>query len=163
MGRKMKKKYGKKFFENRGSSSDSAKEIVPIICTFLNPKNVVDVGCGTGEWLYFFKKKGVKQILGVDGPWVKRNLLKISKDEFLPHDLNKKIDLNKKFDLVVSLEVAEHLPEKNAKKFVKTLTGLGDFVLFSAAIPYQGGTNHFNEQWQSYWADLFKKRRFLPN
>jgi hypothetical protein len=38
---------------------------------------------------------------------------------------------------------------------VKTLTDLADVVVFSAAIPGQGGAGHLNEQWQSYWVKLF--------
>lgn len=29
--------------------------------------------------------------------------------------------------------------------------------MFSAAIPHQGGTDHFNEQPPAYWADIFKE------
>ena len=35
-------------------------------------------------------------------------------------------------------------------------------VLFSAAIPHQGGTRHVNEQWQSWWASKFKDHDYLP-
>jgi hypothetical protein len=35
-------------------------------------------------------------------------------------------------------------------------------VLFSAAIPGQGGTDHINEQWQDYWRDLFLSENFHP-
>ena len=66
------------------------------------------------------------------------------------------------FDLVVSLEVAEHLRPEKSKMFVKQLTKLGDNILFSAAIPFQGGTSHLNEQWQDYWANLFKKEGYVP-
>jgi hypothetical protein len=33
-------------------------------------------------------------------------------------------------------------------------------VLFSAAIPGQGGTGHVNEQWPKYWRQLFAARGF---
>ena len=65
-----------------------------------------------------------------------------------------------KFDLVISLEVAEHLPEETATTFVESLCRHGDIVLFSAAVPGQGGTGHINEQWQSYWARIFKAHGF---
>lgn len=68
--------------------------------------------------------------------------------------------LNQKYDLCISLEVAEHLSEANAKNFVDFLCEASDVVLFSAAIKYQGGTNHINEQWQSYWIDLFKSNSY---
>jgi hypothetical protein len=35
-------------------------------------------------------------------------------------------------------------------------------VLFSAAIPFQGGNYHLNEQWPDYWAALFKQHDYLP-
>jgi hypothetical protein len=33
-------------------------------------------------------------------------------------------------------------------------------ILFSAAVPGQGGLHHVNEQWQSYWASLFLDRGY---
>lgn len=40
------------------------------------------------------------------------------------------------------------------------LCALGDLVLFTAALPNQGGTNHLNEQWPGYWAALFAEHGF---
>ncbi|MDW8444469.1 MAG: hypothetical protein RML45_09315 [Acetobacteraceae bacterium] len=65
------------------------------------------------------------------------------------------IDLDRRFDLALSLEVAEHLPPERAAGFVADLVRLAPAVLFSAAIPLQGGTNHVNERWQAFWAGLF--------
>jgi len=45
---------------------------------------------------------------------------------------------------------------------VRDLTLCAPCVLFSAAIPFQGGNDHINEQWQDYWADLFAKEHFRP-
>ena len=38
---------------------------------------------------------------------------------------------------------------------------LSDFVLFSAALPYQGGTDHINEQWLEFWAILFRRHDYV--
>ena len=35
----------------------------------LNPKSVVDVGCGRGSWLKAFKEKGAVKLVGYDGSW----------------------------------------------------------------------------------------------
>jgi len=61
----------------------------------------------------------------------------------------------------VCLEVAEHLSPLRADPFIGTLTELAPAVLFSAAIPGQGGTSHLNERWQSYWAGLFASRGYV--
>ena len=154
--------YNKKFYAQQQSGSErSAMEVVPIIINFIQPKSVIDVGCGVGNWLSVFSKLGVKDFLGVDGNWVDRQLLKIPQNNFVSHDLTKPLNLNRKFDLVISLEVAEHLPERYAETFVDSLINLGSVVLFSAAIPYQGGIPHVNEQFPDYWAELFRKRNFV--
>ncbi len=57
--------------------------------------------------------------------------------------------------------MAEHLPESRAANFVSELTTLAPVVLFSAAIPCQGGLNHVNERWPDYWAALFAARGFV--
>ena len=63
--------------------------------------------------------------------------------------------------MAISLEVAEHVDKKFSEVFVDNLVRHSDVVLFSAAIPFQGGFRHINEQWQSYWANLFEDRGFL--
>jgi SAM-dependent methyltransferase len=127
------------------------------------PKSVVDVGCGIGTWLSIFEKNGVEEILGIDGDYVNRNQLLFDQAKFIPHDLTQPLPKNqfKFFDLAISLEVGEHLPETSAEQFVSTLVSLAPVVLFSAAIPYQGGTYHINEQWQNYWAKLFAKEGYV--
>ena len=127
--------------------------------------SVVDVGCGFGTWLAAVSElKGAEtDILGIDGPWLDRSLLVIPEEKFLAADLSREMPaVERKYDLAVSLEVAEHLPPEKAEEFTGFLAGITDFVLFSAAIPFQGGTGHLNERWQDWWADLFKREGFLP-
>lgn len=38
---------------------------------------------------------------------------------------------------------------------------MSDIVLFSAAIPGQGGENHINEQWPEFWSGLFNERGYV--
>ncbi len=138
-------------------------EIVPLIVDVISPKSVVDVGCGLGAFLKVFKQSGVDDVMGIDGAWCKKDLLfqNITPDEFVEKDLEKKIVMDRKFDLVVCLEVAEHLSPDRADGFVRDLTSLGDVVLFSAAIPQQGGFNHLNEQWLDYWEKKFDSNGFV--
>src|SRR5205085_11975533 len=83
-------------------------------------------------------------------------------DRFRAIDLREPFELPRTFDLAVSLEVAEHLPASSASAFVESLTRLAPAVLFSAAVPHQGGWNHLNEQWPQYWAEIFARHGFFP-
>jgi SAM-dependent methyltransferase len=150
--------YEESFFSNiREGAQRSASHIVPLVMTLVRPTSVIDVGCGTGSFLSVFKKNGVREVFGVDGQWAKPEL---APGEFQPADLSKPLSLGRRFDLVVSLEVAEHLDPSSADAFVRSLVSLGPVVLFSAAIPYQGGTGHVNEQWPDYWATRFAREGY---
>jgi len=150
------------YFEQRDGSYESAKIILEYLFSIISPKSIIDVGCGVGTWLKVVMDLGINDVTGIDGLYVNKNLLLIPESKFIPMDLTSPTPLGRTFDLVISVEVAEHLPKKNAENFIQHLTSLAPIVLFSAAIPKQGGTNHLNEQWQDYWADIFTQNKFLP-
>ena len=131
------------------------REVAPLIMELIGPSSILDVGCGIGTWLKAFEQLGITDYCGVDGSYVNRNLLQIPQNKFHPQDLRQEWSLNRKFELVISLEVAEHLDEQFAEHFVNTLVRHGDVIIFSAAIPKQGGQNHVNEQWLSFWKNKF--------
>lgn len=148
--------YNREFFEGFAPRVGlSAEVVVPIIMGLLRPRAVVDVGCGTGIWLAAFAECGAQTVVGVDGAYAKDAGLRIPEESFVARDLRKPLDVGRSFDVAVSLEVAEHLPPECAEGFVSELVSLAPAVLFSAAIPWQGGTSHVNERWQSFWAKLF--------
>ena len=156
--------YTPEFYQNqRERSQRSARIVLPLVQGFVQPKSVVDIGCGTGSWLSIWQDElGVADIQGVDGAYVDKAQLFIPTEKFQPHDLALPFDLGRRFDLAMSLEVAEHLSAERAETFVQNLTRLAPVVLFSAAIPHQGGTGHINEQWQDYWANLFNQFDYVP-
>ncbi|HEY4517498.1 MAG TPA: class I SAM-dependent methyltransferase [Candidatus Paceibacterota bacterium] len=156
-------RYNSNFFSHlQEDSYASAKVIVPLVRRYIQPKSILDVGCGTGAFLSVFKETGSNEVFGVDGPWVSREERRVPDDSFQVANLEEPLELHRTFDLVVSVEVAEHISEAAAKTFVKSLTQHGDIVLFSAAIPHQGGTHHINEQWPSYWVQLFAEEGYVP-
>src|SRR5262249_16044265 len=126
----------------------------------LEPKSVVDVGCGIGTFLNVFLENGVNDVLGIDGAWVDRGQLYIDEKYFVEADLEQPLKPGRKFDLAICLEVAEHLRPESADAFVEWLCSLSDTIVFSAAIPGQGGDNHLNEQPFEYWQNKFAVHDF---
>ncbi len=153
--------YDKAFYEmHSNSTSSSAEQVVPYVVSLFRPQSVVDVGCGTGTWAAEFRRQGVPEVMGIDGAYIDRSQLRIPESTFLSWDLELPLASRQTFDLAISVEVAEHLSPSRASSFVEDLTSLAPVVLFSAAIPFQGGTNHVNEQWGSYWHSLFVAKGF---
>jgi len=139
----------------------SAETIVPLVLERVAPRSVVDLGCGHGIWLETFARHGVSDYAGVDGDWVPLDKLHFPSERFVSARLDQPLRLGRRFDLAVSLEVAEHLPQRGAKRFVQNVVDLAPCVLFSAAVPYQRGTDHLNEQWPDYWAELFREHGYI--
>jgi SAM-dependent methyltransferase len=153
--------YNEHFFDDiRSGSRRSAMEIVPLVLNLLPCKSVVDVGCGVATWLRVFRDLGVPNVTGFDGDYVERVSLEIDAQDFHAIDLSAPPTWPQTYDLAVSLEVAEHLPAASADHFVSFLCSLAPVVLFSAAIPGQGGTEHLNEQWPEYWMARFQSQGY---
>ena len=146
--------------EGPGDSLHSAKVVVPLVNSMIQPQSVVDVGCGSGVWLSVFREHGVKRILGIEGSHVDSNWLRIPRDCIRFIDLCRSFESQETFDLALCLEVAEHLPAKSAPDLIKSLVRLAPVILFSAAVPLQGGLHHVNEQWPTYWRELFQEHHF---
>ena len=153
--------YGADFHADRDARTRAAARLIlGKMKEWVQPTSACDVGCGVGTWLSVAEEIGISEVQGFEGPWAKTANLVLNPDQVSFQDLEDKVSIDRTFDLVISLEVAEHLAETRAKSFAADLCALGDCVLFSAAIPFQGGTGHVNEQWQSYWAAHFADQRF---
>lgn len=155
--------YGEHFYKEQASMSyESACLFMPHVMKYCNnPKSVIDLGCGVGTWLKAFKEFGVNNIKGIDGNTIDEKFLYVDR-KFISIENLEKLNLNtgKKYDLATSLEVAEHLSEVCSENFLDVLCSYSDNILFSAALPYQGGINHINEQPPEYWYNKFIKRGY---
>lgn len=147
------------YFDWRSSVS-SAKEIFGYMLELLHIETVIDVGCGCGAWL-----KGVKdlkpsiKVMGIDNSDCDRSEF-LAPNEFVKCDVFS-FNPPKKYDVAISLEVAEHIDQNKADDFIEKLCECSQIILFSAAIKYQGGNHHVNEQFQDYWKEKFERYGYI--
>jgi SAM-dependent methyltransferase len=151
--------YDTRFYDAiRAGCRASAAAVVPVVLDRVGPVgSVLDVGCGEGWWAQAFHDAGVDSgDVAVPAPDVKLVRQDLTVPIVDPRQLER-------FDLAVCLEVAEHLPAERAESLVADLCQLAPVVLFSAAMPRQGGTGHINCRPPGYWADLFAARGFTAD
>jgi SAM-dependent methyltransferase len=154
--------HGGQLAAQEAANAASAECILDIVTEYFQPASVLDVGCGLGTWLKVAQARGIVDIMGVDGVWLDKSKLQIDGTLVRQIELENSFDLGRRFDLVICLEVAEHLSANAADTFVASLTRHASVILFSAAIPYQGGHHHVNERFLSYWVERFANHGYRP-
>jgi SAM-dependent methyltransferase len=125
-----------------------------------HPAKVVDVGCGTGVLLGNCQQIGMLAI----GLEYSESALAICRSRGIDarkFDIESEIPGGIVADLVVSTEVAEHLHEKYADRFVDLLCSISGNVVLTAAVPGSTGDDHVNEQPNEYWIDKFAQRGYV--
>jgi len=145
-----------KFFERVTIEElPQAFRLARVLTDMYHPTSVSDMGCATGLYLVPFYAKGI-DVYGYDnGTEAKgQSLLKdgliqwvdVTCESFVPAT---------KTDIAICLEVLEHIPEKDADAAIRALVSMSDVIVFSAAIPGQGGDGHINCQFKPYWVIKF--------
>ncbi|WP_435066122.1 glycosyltransferase domain-containing protein [Halobaculum sp. EA56] len=136
-----------------------ARHMGQVFDEVFEPNSVIDFGCAIGAYLEPFHEKGIK-IHGVEANSSAFEYAVVPRGNLTQHDLREPFRTEQQYDLVISIEVAEHIPAKYADTYVDTLTKAGDTVVMSAAPPGQGGTHHVNEKPRKYWIEKMNQRGF---
>lgn len=154
--------YGADYYANviEPTAAGSAGVISGSIVGDLRPKSVVDVGCGTGALLEALRLRGC-EVLGLEYSNAAIRYCRKRRLDVVKFNLQKgKLKTRRVFDVAISMEVAEHLPQASAGRYVELLSFLSDLVVFTAAPPGQGGVDHVNEQPKDYWVERFARAGF---
>ena len=156
------------FYKSVSSRSEevSNKVLTHLFKSAIQIKSIKDVGCGEGEW---FNSKvlneGKYDLFAYDLPEAIALAKSKSKIDIKFHPINLEfieINIFADTDVTIFTEVAEHLTEECAKKIINFICDTSKIVIFSGAIPGQGGYNHINEQPLKYWIQLFEVNNFIP-
>jgi hypothetical protein len=146
---------GDEFFEGHVALKHGYVELAKLVSMWAQPESACDLGCGNGYIISALAEQGV-EVQGVDSsPSVLRFVSDDIRERIAIRDLSQPQQLGL-FDLVISTEVAEHLPKHAAGTFVGNVARHArQRVFFTAAQPGQWGDGHINCQPQKYWIDLF--------
>jgi SAM-dependent methyltransferase len=135
----------------------SVQAIAASIVEHFHPANVVDVGCGSGLLLLTLRQKGVDGI-GFEYSAAACDMCRARGLEVRRFDIEHDTAPEARADVVISTEVAEHLPASCADRFVDLLCSFSDNIVLTAAVPGVEGTDHVNEQPNEYWIQKFEAR-----
>jgi SAM-dependent methyltransferase len=154
--------YPSKYFTSKIFDTDY-QAVASVIFELYHPKTLVEFGCGLGHLSKELAKLGVK-VTAVDGH-SQPDFSGLSV-EFYQLNLNDAVAVTnfftvKHFDLAICLEVAEHLQPESSSTLVKCLTQIAPIVIFSAAVPGQGGHGHINLRAREYWHNEFTQHEFV--
>ena len=122
----------------------------------LHPEKVLDVGCGPGMHVYSLRDQNVIA-------WGYDIDSRVKNQPYLRQV--SMFDIEDQGDVVLCIEVAEHLETHLNADIVQAirrcLTPRG-ILIWTAAIPGQGGVGHINCQPQQYWHNMFVQAGLLP-
>jgi len=146
-------RYGKNF--NNGMAE--------YIAHTLKPGSILEFGCGLGLYCDFLKTElDINRVFGIEPEPMSGGFdspngpIQLTIDIFSDKHPE---PLEQKFDLVMSIEVAEHIPrEKHNFLFDFLVSHTSNWIVFSGARIGQGGHGHIAERDEEDWKAEFLKR-----
>jgi 2-polyprenyl-3-methyl-5-hydroxy-6-metoxy-1,4-benzoquinol methylase len=119
-------------------------------CKTLNPKTVLDYGCGTGVYAEVLRQNGF-DITAQDIFKSHRDYCKANYPDL------KVIQKPKQADLMLWIEVAEHMTDEEIAKALKAVNP--NYILFSSTpetTDFDADWGHINIKQPKEWVDMFK-------
>lgn len=139
----------------KGDPGTECPKMWKYICDKYNIKSVLDVGCGFGFHLKYFKDFLNLKISGIEGSQ-KVQQLSFFPEDIIAHDYTKgECPLKEEFDLCWSVEFVEHVNHEYRHNFLTNFSKC-KYIIMTHGLPNQPGYNHVNCQDSNYWINEFK-------
>ncbi len=155
------KLYGDAFYDGSGfaKTENAAEKIGKFLVEKYNPKSVLDIGCGQGNYLKYFAQSGCLAV-GCDGS--SAGISRVPADAIgFQFNVCEPLFMNRKFSLVFCVEVGEHIPGRSSETLVDSICRNAEAVIvFSAAPPGVFADDHINLRPHSFWDGLFARNGF---
>jgi hypothetical protein len=148
------------FGDIEGRKANALRVLKPVFKIMGVPASFLDIGGGAASWCAAAKILGVQRVCLVDACPPNQVIPEPSQEEQVQANLEDRIPNLGKFDLVICIEVIEHLSDDAADRMIEQMTSSTNFILFSAAIPGQGGIGHISERLHDYWHAKFSQFQF---
>lgn len=141
-------------FDGGDDGTSYPKDLWPWLLAKFEPRTILDVGCGTGETLAYFKDKG-RNAIGMDGlPFNADKCYERHKVPCVIHDLTKAPFLIQGVDLIWCCDVAEHIEERYIGNLLYTLANAPVLAMCQGnEDSADQGWHHVNNKPESYWID----------
>ena len=128
---------------------------------FPEARRFVDAGAGSGAFAAELRRRG-HIVVAYEYARLGRFIGRLQGVDARPFDLARPVVIAPaECDLAYSFEVAEHLPPELGDRLVAVLAASAPTVVFTAALPGQGGSGHVNEQERPYWVERFRNHALV--
>jgi SAM-dependent methyltransferase len=125
----------------------------------INPRRVLDAGCGLGMLVEQLRERGV-EAFGMDVSEYAIGQVHASAREYC-RVKSLTDDLPESYDLIVTMEVLEHLATTDAERAIANMCAHATEILFSSTPFDRKELTHVNVQPPEYWAEAFARHGFF--
>lgn len=132
----------------------------------IKPKNMLEFGSGLGFLSrHIVDNSNIQEVYCIEPNEIKGQYRETAFPKLLSINIFNDLipqEIKRTFDLVVSIEVAEHIPQdKHNELFDFLVSHTNNWIVFSGAHVGQGGHGHISERPEEEWKDEFTKRGMI--
>ena len=152
-------------YEHCQALKDFMAHVADAIVEQLHPKTVLDAGCAMGFLVEALRDRGV-EAYGMD---ISEYAISRVREDIKPYCWVQSAtqplpeERPAHYDLITTIEVIEHLSERDGALMIQNLTRYTDDILFSSTPDVSPEPTHSNVQYGEYWAKRFAENGFYKD